>query len=215
MGGVDLGDTINQLSAIHKALKAAHASGELTDQQYTEKARELLEVLRQYSCVAFHPTEHEQKATAATRSQWVLVASFWRDFTTCSECLALHVPERSRRMNASDVTTELDNKIAALKATAGIMQLRGPDRGGRPRQVAIAGTSNAFRECPLLALSGLEITRRESILRSSLGSIEPEELENANRSDVVGARLPGVPLHFARARGSRVVGARIAKLPSN
>jgi hypothetical protein len=47
-------------------------------------------------------------------------------------------------MNASDVTTELDNKIAALKATAGIMQLRGPDRGGRPRQVAIAGTSNAF-----------------------------------------------------------------------
>ncbi|MGB8444549.1 MAG: hypothetical protein WCE32_09170, partial [Pseudolabrys sp.] len=45
MGGVDLGDTINQLSAIHKALKAAHASGELTDQQYTEKARELLEML--------------------------------------------------------------------------------------------------------------------------------------------------------------------------
>ncbi|MGB8395702.1 MAG: hypothetical protein WCE27_19090, partial [Pseudolabrys sp.] len=49
MGGVDLGDTIDPLSAIHKALKAAHASGELTDQQYTEKARELLEVLRQYS----------------------------------------------------------------------------------------------------------------------------------------------------------------------
>jgi hypothetical protein len=45
MGGVDLGDTIDPLSAIHKALKAAHASGELTDQQYTEKARELLEVL--------------------------------------------------------------------------------------------------------------------------------------------------------------------------
>jgi len=96
-------------------------------------------------------------------------------------------------MNASDVTTELDNKIAALKATAGIMQLQGPDRGGRPRQVAIAGTSNAFRECPLLALSGLEITRRESILRSSLGSIEPEELENANRSDVVGARFCSCP----------------------
>jgi hypothetical protein len=33
------------LSAIHKALKAAHASGELTDQQYTEKGRELLEML--------------------------------------------------------------------------------------------------------------------------------------------------------------------------
>ena len=45
MGGVDLGDTIDPLSAIHKALKAAHASGELTDQQYTEKARELLEML--------------------------------------------------------------------------------------------------------------------------------------------------------------------------
>ncbi|MFZ1210493.1 MAG: hypothetical protein WAN94_20500 [Pseudolabrys sp.] len=45
MGGVDLGDTIDPLSAIHKALKAAHASGELTDQQYTEKGRELLEIL--------------------------------------------------------------------------------------------------------------------------------------------------------------------------
>ena len=45
MGGVDLGATIDPLSAIHKALKAAHASGELTDQQYTEKARELLEML--------------------------------------------------------------------------------------------------------------------------------------------------------------------------
>ena len=42
MGGVDLGDTIDPLSAIHKALKAAHASGELTDQQYTERARVLL-----------------------------------------------------------------------------------------------------------------------------------------------------------------------------
>ena len=45
MGGVDLGDTIDPLSAIHKALKAAHASGELTDQQYTEKGHELLEML--------------------------------------------------------------------------------------------------------------------------------------------------------------------------
>ena len=45
MGGVDLGDTIDPLSAIHKALKATHASGELTDQQYTEKGRELLEIL--------------------------------------------------------------------------------------------------------------------------------------------------------------------------
>jgi hypothetical protein len=45
MGGVDLGDTIDPLSLIHKALKAAHASGKLTDQQYTETARELLEML--------------------------------------------------------------------------------------------------------------------------------------------------------------------------
>ena len=42
MGGVDLGDTIDPLSALHKALKRAHTSGELTDQQYTERARVLL-----------------------------------------------------------------------------------------------------------------------------------------------------------------------------
>jgi len=45
MGGVDLGDTIDPLSAIHKALKAQHARGDLTDQQYTEKAGELLVML--------------------------------------------------------------------------------------------------------------------------------------------------------------------------
>ena len=45
MGGVVLCDTIAPLYAIHKALKATHASGELTDQQYTEKAQELLEML--------------------------------------------------------------------------------------------------------------------------------------------------------------------------
>ena len=45
MSGVDLGGTIDPLSAIHKALKANHASGEMTDQQYTEKAQELLEML--------------------------------------------------------------------------------------------------------------------------------------------------------------------------
>ena len=43
--GVDLGDTIDPLYAMHKALKASHASGGLTDQQYTEKSRELLELL--------------------------------------------------------------------------------------------------------------------------------------------------------------------------
>jgi len=45
MGGVVLCDTFAPLYAIHKALKATHASGELTDQQYTEKGRELLEIL--------------------------------------------------------------------------------------------------------------------------------------------------------------------------
>ena len=44
-GGVELGDTLAPLYAIHKALKANHAAGELTDQQYTEKAQELLEML--------------------------------------------------------------------------------------------------------------------------------------------------------------------------
>ena len=45
MGGVELGDTVDPLHAIHKALKAKHASGELTDEQFTKKARELLEML--------------------------------------------------------------------------------------------------------------------------------------------------------------------------
>jgi hypothetical protein len=33
------------LHTIHKALKAKHAAGELTDEQFTKKARELLEML--------------------------------------------------------------------------------------------------------------------------------------------------------------------------
>ena len=45
MGGVVMGDTINPLHAIHKALKAKHAAGELTDEQFADKARELLEML--------------------------------------------------------------------------------------------------------------------------------------------------------------------------
>ena len=44
-GGLELGDTPAPLYAIHKALEANHAAGELTDQQYTEKAQELLEML--------------------------------------------------------------------------------------------------------------------------------------------------------------------------
>ena len=44
MRGVVIGNMVDPLYAIHKALKAKHASGELTDEQYTEKARELLAI---------------------------------------------------------------------------------------------------------------------------------------------------------------------------
>jgi len=44
-GGLELGDTLAPFVRIHKALEANHAAGELTDQQYTEKAQELLEML--------------------------------------------------------------------------------------------------------------------------------------------------------------------------
>ena len=45
LGGVAIGDRLDPLYAIHKALNAKHASGELTDEQYTEKGRELLGML--------------------------------------------------------------------------------------------------------------------------------------------------------------------------
>jgi hypothetical protein len=45
MGGVEMGDKIEPLHIIHKALKAKYAAGELTDKQFTGKARELLELL--------------------------------------------------------------------------------------------------------------------------------------------------------------------------
>ena len=41
MSGVVIGDMLDHLYAIHKALNAKHADGELTDEQYTKKAREL------------------------------------------------------------------------------------------------------------------------------------------------------------------------------
>ena len=47
---MELGETIAPLYAIHKALKATHASGELTDQQYTEKARESLDGRQTQKC---------------------------------------------------------------------------------------------------------------------------------------------------------------------
>ena len=39
MRGVVIGNMVDPLCAIHEALKAKHASGELTDEQYTEKGR--------------------------------------------------------------------------------------------------------------------------------------------------------------------------------
>ena len=54
MGGVVIGDMLDPLYAIHKALNAKHASGELTDEQYTEKARELLWMVGWLRNALFH-----------------------------------------------------------------------------------------------------------------------------------------------------------------
>jgi len=45
IGGVVIGDMVDRLYAVHNALKTKHASGELADGQYTEKANELLGML--------------------------------------------------------------------------------------------------------------------------------------------------------------------------
>jgi hypothetical protein len=55
-----IGDTVAPLHTIHKALKAKHAAGELTDVQFTEAACELLELLGTAVRVALHPAEHKQ-----------------------------------------------------------------------------------------------------------------------------------------------------------
>ena len=47
MSGVVIGDRLDPLYAIHKALNAKHADGELTDEQYTKRARELYGDARQ------------------------------------------------------------------------------------------------------------------------------------------------------------------------
>ena len=49
MNGVVISDTI-------EALKANHASGELSDEQYTEKARELLWMVGRLRNALFHNT---------------------------------------------------------------------------------------------------------------------------------------------------------------
>ena len=59
MGGVVMGDTVDTLHVIHKALKTKYAAGELTDEQFTKKSRELLEMLG--NAVTLHPTEHEPR----------------------------------------------------------------------------------------------------------------------------------------------------------
>ena len=56
MGGLAIGDRLDPLSAIHKALNANHASGQLTDEQYTEKARELLWMVGWLRNALFHKT---------------------------------------------------------------------------------------------------------------------------------------------------------------
>ena len=56
MNDVVISDTIDPLYAIHKALKANHAFGELSDEQYTEKARELLWMVGRLRNALFHNT---------------------------------------------------------------------------------------------------------------------------------------------------------------
>ena len=56
MIGVVIGDMVDPLYAIHKALNGKHASGELTDQQYAEKARDLLWMIGRLRNALFHKT---------------------------------------------------------------------------------------------------------------------------------------------------------------
>jgi hypothetical protein len=56
MGGVMIADTVAPLYPIHKTLNAKHASGELTDERYTEKARELLGMLDRLGNAPFNKT---------------------------------------------------------------------------------------------------------------------------------------------------------------
>jgi hypothetical protein len=64
MGGVATDDTIDPLHVIHKVLKAKHAAGEMTDEQFTDKARELLQLLGN----AAAPLHVRQNVSAARRS---------------------------------------------------------------------------------------------------------------------------------------------------
>ena len=54
-GGM-IGDKVDPLYVIHKALNASHTSGKLTDEQYTDKARELLWMIGRLRNALFHKT---------------------------------------------------------------------------------------------------------------------------------------------------------------
>ena len=56
MNDVVISDMLDPLYATHKALNAKHVSGELTDEQYTEKARELLWMVGRLRNALFHKT---------------------------------------------------------------------------------------------------------------------------------------------------------------
>ena len=56
MNGVVISDMVDPLHAIHKALNAKHADGELTDEQYTKRARELMAMLDRLGNAPFHKT---------------------------------------------------------------------------------------------------------------------------------------------------------------
>ena len=56
MNDVMIGDKVDTLYVIHTALNASHTSGKLTDEQYTEKARELLAMVGRLRNALFHNT---------------------------------------------------------------------------------------------------------------------------------------------------------------
>jgi hypothetical protein len=58
-----LGGTVNRVNSTHKALKAQLASGDLTDAQYAQKARELLNILGNFDGLIANDARERQKAS--------------------------------------------------------------------------------------------------------------------------------------------------------
>ena len=56
MNGGMIGNKVDPLYVIHTALNALHTSGKLTDEQYIEKARELLVMVGRLRNALFHNT---------------------------------------------------------------------------------------------------------------------------------------------------------------